>query len=181
MNNQKEVWTPLSVNDEAITLWLKNLSKPLHWLKKSRVVYLDESVDIFDDLVPDVFIDRIFSVIALSEKNIFKVLTKNPQRMLSYFKDTNREDIIGKVAMPLISPSNYGLLDWPIQNVDLGVIVDDQKTANERVPLLLKTPAAYRWVYVNHATDADWVKTLQSECENAGVWCVKNTDLFKKR
>lgn len=37
-------------------------------------------------------------------------------------------------------------LDWPLPNVWLGVSVEDQPTADERIPLLLQTPAAVRWV-----------------------------------
>lgn len=35
---------------------------------------------------------------------------------------------------------------WPLPNVWLGVSVEDQKTADERIPLLLQTPAAVRWI-----------------------------------
>jgi len=35
---------------------------------------------------------------------------------------------------------------WPLPNVHLGVSAEDQKWANIRVPALLETPAAVRWV-----------------------------------
>jgi len=35
---------------------------------------------------------------------------------------------------------------WPLPNVWLGVSCEDQKTADERIPLLLQTPAAARFV-----------------------------------
>lgn len=35
---------------------------------------------------------------------------------------------------------------WPLPNVHLGVSVEDQPTADERIPLLLQCPAAVRWV-----------------------------------
>lgn len=35
---------------------------------------------------------------------------------------------------------------WPYQNVWLGVSVEDQATADERIPLLLQCPAAVRWI-----------------------------------
>jgi protein gp37 len=35
---------------------------------------------------------------------------------------------------------------WPLPNVHLGVSVEDQKRADERIPLLLQCPAAVRWV-----------------------------------
>lgn len=36
--------------------------------------------------------------------------------------------------------------EWPLKNVWLGVSVEDQKTADERIPLLLQTPAAVRFI-----------------------------------
>lgn len=35
---------------------------------------------------------------------------------------------------------------WPLPNVWLGVSVEDQAAADERIPLLLQTPAAVRWI-----------------------------------
>lgn len=35
---------------------------------------------------------------------------------------------------------------WPLPNVHLGVSAENQATADERIPLLLKCPAAVRWV-----------------------------------
>lgn len=39
-----------------------------------------------------------------------------------------------------------GDTEWFLSNVWLGVSVEDQETANERIPLLLQTPAAVRFV-----------------------------------
>ena len=38
----------------------------------------------------------------------------------------------------------------PLPNVWFGVSVEDQATANERIPLLLQTPAAVRWISASH-------------------------------
>ncbi|WP_321385697.1 phage Gp37/Gp68 family protein [Rhizobium sp.] len=35
---------------------------------------------------------------------------------------------------------------WPLPNVWLGVSVEDQRRADERIPILLDTPAAIRWI-----------------------------------
>src|SRR5207253_294171 len=35
---------------------------------------------------------------------------------------------------------------FPLPNVHLGVSVEDQQRADERIPLLLQTPAVVRWV-----------------------------------
>ncbi len=47
-------------------------------------------------------------------------------------------------------PNNFCTLDkmWPLPNVWLGVSAEDQQRADERIPLLLPTPAAVRFVSV---------------------------------
>jgi protein gp37 len=57
------------------------------------------------------------------------------------------------------APFNYEFFDdkdipWPIPNVWLGVSVEDQATADERIPHLLATPAAVRFVSYEPALDA---------------------------
>jgi protein gp37 len=44
------------------------------------------------------------------------------------------------------SGGEYHWRSWPLSNVWLGVSVEDQATADERLPLLLQTPAAVRFV-----------------------------------
>jgi protein gp37 len=41
-----------------------------------------------------------------------------------------------------------GAFQWPLPNVWLGVSVEDQQRADERIPLLLQTPAAVRFLSV---------------------------------
>lgn len=49
-------------------------------------------------------------------------------------------------AQRLLSTDKISGATWPLQNVWLGVSVEDQRTADARIPLLLETPAAVRWV-----------------------------------
>ena len=148
-------WVRLSANPKATTYYgrdftdvachAERLDQPLRWTKP-RMIFVNSMSDLFHESVPDDFIDQVFAVMALAEKHIFQVLTKRPERMLAYLTSKNRMDIIGEKAMPTVSKNDFGLLEWPIKNVWLGVSVEDQKTADERVPLLLQTPAAVRWV-----------------------------------
>jgi len=43
------------------------------------------------------------------------------------------------------TPGVFGT-NWPLKNVWLGVSTENQAAADERIPLLLQTPAAVRWV-----------------------------------
>lgn len=106
------------------------LGKPLHW-RKPRVVFVSLLGDLFHEDVPDDFILKVFLAIAEAPVlHTYLMLTKRPERMRRFLNLTEDWD-----------PS-----EWP--QVWLGVTVEDQATADERIPILLDTPAAHRWVSV---------------------------------
>lgn len=103
------------------------LLEPLKW-KKPRKVFVNSMSDLFHEKVKDEWLDKAFDVMYRCPQHIFQILTKRPERMLDY-----------------ISRSAF-LTNAPLENVWLGVSCEDQKTADERIPHLLQTPAAVRWV-----------------------------------
>jgi protein gp37 len=107
------------------------LDEPLHW-KKPRRVFVNSMSDLFHEALTNGQINRVFSVMARAPQHTFQVLTKRPARMADYFAWARVANATVKV--------------WPLPNVWLGVSVEDQATADERIPLLLQTPAAVRWV-----------------------------------
>jgi protein gp37 len=130
------------------------LNLPLRWRKPKRI-FVNSMSDLFHEKVPDAWIDRIFFVMEAASQHTFQVLTKRPERMHVYANDPDtprriRELIIaslGRAGAPL-SPGSRKMISehWPLENVWLGVSAEDQKTAGERIPLLLRTPAAVRWI-----------------------------------
>lgn len=83
----------------------------------------------------------------------FQVLTKRPERMRSYMASARRRvaaaahrHAIDRVCAGGLSDSIHNGTMWPLPNVWLGVSVEDQKRADERIPLLLDTPAALRFI-----------------------------------
>lgn len=130
------------------------LDQPLRW-RKPRRIFVCSMSDLFHENVPDDFIDRVFAVMALAPQHTFQVLTKRPARMGRYFCQDRmgvidravefvadrRGDVAGRVVL-----ENLEAGGWPLPNVWLGVSVEDQKTADERIPLLLQIPAAVRWI-----------------------------------
>lgn len=111
--------------------------------------------------VPFEFIDKVFAVMALSPQHTFQVLTKRPQRMVSYFDEgssdypflravTNEEatGIDAWFAVEMAKWAGRSEIDGPLPNVWLGVSVEDQKRADQRIPLLLQTPTAVRFLSV---------------------------------
>lgn len=115
-----------------IRLHPDRLEKPLHW-KKPRKIFICSMSDLFHPAVPDEFIDKVFAMMALCPQHTFQLLTKRPERMLAYLTETATEG--GRLF--------YGIPpDW----IWLGVSCEDQAAADERIPLLLQTPAVVRYV-----------------------------------
>ena len=102
------------------------LDQPLRWARPRRI-FVCAHGDLFHENVPDEWIDRVFAVMALAPRHSFQVLTKRPERMRDYF-------------------GRWLGYPWPLPNVWLGVSVEDQARADERLPILLDTPAAALFV-----------------------------------
>lgn len=101
--------------------------------------------DLFDENVKDEWLNQVFAVMALTPHITYQVLTKRPERMAAYFADMKN---VKAGVLEEIEPRVVWVKRWPLPNVWLGVSVEDQKTADERIPLLLETPAAVRFLSV---------------------------------
>lgn len=129
----------------------ERLEDPLRWRKPERI-FVNSQSDLFHEDVPFDFIDRVFAVMALCPRHTFQILTKRPARMREYLSDLLLEERVIEVAWQMwIQSGKIGGWcvsrgAWPLPNVWLGVSVEDQETANERVPLLLQVPAAVRFL-----------------------------------
>lgn len=137
------------------------LDAPLHWRKPARI-FVNSMSDLFHEDVPDEYIAKVFGVMAASPQHTFQVLTKRPERMRRWFDWIAREGVSrgGPTVnaargvlwyawnsideIQVYSPSRPWV--WPLPNVWLGVSVENQAAADERIPLLLQTPAAVRWL-----------------------------------
>lgn len=130
------------------------LQQPMDW-KRPRRVFVCAHGDLFHESVPFDWIDRVFAVIALSPQHTFQVLTKRADRMREYMTEDDgfgrwgyidgRARQIYERRMGRPFPSGK-ILVGPLPNVWLGVSAEDQRRADERIPLLLRTPAAVRWL-----------------------------------
>jgi protein gp37 len=82
--------------------------------------------DLFHPDVPHSFIQKVLYTIRLAKQHTFMVLTKRPERMITFFQQYYPEG--------------------PIQNLWLGVTAENQEQADKRIPVLLQIPAAIHWV-----------------------------------
>jgi protein gp37 len=143
------------------------LTKPLHW-KKPRMIFVNSMSDTFHKDVPDEFIAAIFGIMAAAPQHTFQVLTKRAERLPRWFA-WHAEQTEGRYRLPAIIEHAAATLrkagdsqtadrlcgaanravgkdNWPLPNVWLGVSVENQEWADERIPHLLATPAAVRFL-----------------------------------
>lgn len=122
----------------------EKLDLPLRW-RKPRKVFVNSMSDLFHDAVPDKYIARVFAVIAACPEHTFQILTKRHARMRALL---GSDGFNQRVAHTLLREHGAVLRvsDWPLRNVWLGVSTEDQKWADIRIPALLDTPAAVRWI-----------------------------------
>jgi protein gp37 len=119
------------------------VNAPLKWRKPTRV-FVNSMSDLFHTDVDREWIAEIFGVMAAARRHTFQLLTKRHARMRSLLNDPGfihkvRHRAEGK-GLPI------GGFSWPLPNVWLGVSVENQQWADIRIPALLDTPAAIRFL-----------------------------------
>lgn len=139
------------------------LTAPLRW-RKGRRIFVNSMGDLFHESVQDEWIDRVFAIMALCPQHTFQVLTKRSARMRAYASGPKSPIRIAEII--LLESQAWGMkgkqmlaplgnrpreedpeyVRWPLPNVWLGVTAEDQTRADERIPDLLATPAAIRFV-----------------------------------
>jgi protein gp37 len=134
------------------------LGQPLKW-KKPSMIFVNSMSDLFHEDVPFEFIDKVFVIMKAAYWHTFQVLTKRADRMLEYFS-SDRPKLLDDACLAMMSEGKYDIpsmvcyvqsedtrsYGYPTENIWLGVSVEDQKAADERIPLLLKVPAAVRFL-----------------------------------
>jgi protein gp37 len=162
-------------NGFALTLHPERLNVPLRDRRPKRI-FVNSMSDLFHDDIPDDYIGKVFAVMAQAHWHTFQVLTKRPGRMRSWVRRHQPD---------------------PLPNVWLGVSAEDQKWADIRIPVLLDTTAAIRfisaepllgpidlsaylaqldWIIVggesgpqHRAMQPDWARSIRDQCTPAGV------------
>lgn len=143
---------------EVLQLFPDRLLQPLKW-RQPRRVFVNSVSDLFHEDVPVEFIDKVFAVMALPgastsaegryRPHTFQILTKRADRMRDYMANPQRSSLVQMAAGKIVyeHKRTWGTpYTWPLPNVWLGVSVENQRFADERIPLLLQTPAAVRFI-----------------------------------
>ncbi len=141
---------------------------PLHLRKPARIG-IQFMGDLFHGANKNEWVAKIFDVMEDTSQHTYFLLTKRPENIENF--------------LIYYTPAAF-------PNLWLGVSVEDQKTADERIPILLQIPAAHRWVSVEPMLGAvnlrgssygpDWLEgwDVEAQCcgrphhfENGSVEC----------
>lgn len=124
----------------------KALLEPLR-RKKPTMWFVNSMGDLFHESVPDEWIDRVFAVMGSCPQHTFQVLTKRSDRMRDYLsRRKSAKPVAVSVGDGILGEHPFSNELLPPANIWLGVSVEDQARADERIPDLLATPAAVRWL-----------------------------------
>ncbi|MQA87263.1 MAG: DUF5131 family protein [Streptosporangiales bacterium] len=150
----------------TVALHPDRLTAPLRW-RQPRRVFVNSMSDLFHADVPDEFIARVFAVMGLARRHTFQVLTKRHARTRSLLRSAHFEATVAETASDIIGRTPPGrhpslsvhgwrataglegtvfLPPWPLPNVWLGMSVETQQWADRRIPALIDTPAAVRFL-----------------------------------
>jgi protein gp37 len=154
--------------------WAPQLAEPLHWTKPARI-FVNSMSDLFHEDVPNEYIAAVFGVMAACPQHTFQILTKRAERLPKWFdwlsiraaamREIARKQ---KADSPLRDERDMEVrcclretfvqdvqwkrhVDypaWPLPNAWIGVSVEDQQRADERIPHLMRVPAAVRFLSV---------------------------------
>lgn len=158
-------------------VWMSNLPSPRD--RKKKRIFIGSMGDMFHENVRFDMLTRMFAVAAHCPQHTFMFLTKRPERMREFMTDTStrandeRGQAYKDVARIYGVDADMDGLRWPLPNVWLGVTVCNQQEADEKLPVLLDTPAVKRFVSVEPMLGAvDIAKYLYGSYE-CGLSCGK--------
>jgi len=140
--NGRPAWTG------KVDLIESKLTEPLSW-KKPKRIFVNSMSDLWHEKLPLRDVARVYAVMRLAHWHQFQVLTKRPDVRLAAFKSREfwrlvelAEEAIA-IECEIVSRLEAEI---PTPWIWEGVSVEDQPTADKRIPLLLQTPAAVRFV-----------------------------------
>ncbi len=152
----------------GVKLHADRLGIPTRW-RTPRRVFVCSLADLFHQQVPDRFIADVFAVASIAAQHTFQVLTKRHARLRSLLNSAGfwatvdaARLVRGHRPLPDAGPAH-------LPNVWLGVSVETQQWADIRIPALLDTPAAVRFLscepLLGPVDITRWLKRPQGACD----------------
>lgn len=131
----------------------EKLDEPLHWRKPSRI-FVNSMSDLFHENLTFEKIAEVFHVMtgeasaSPAPRHTYMILTKRPERAIAFFHWAmscgeawgSPDEEPYRALCDLLTYQGLPSRVW------IGVSVENQETADERIPLLLKIPTKVPWV-----------------------------------
>jgi protein gp37 len=156
----EEEWNPIQSTATSAIAPPGELKKPFE-MRGPRRILVNPELDLFDESVPESVTDAIFATMAIADHHSYLIATRHPERMRDYLLELperpleiaasallNMNDpslssldatrVLAKTAFETGTPDHI----WP------GVIIENQESAEDRVPLLMETPGCIRWLWM---------------------------------
>lgn len=158
-----------------------SLLTPFVW-KRPSTIFVDSMSDLFHHNIPVEYIAKVYAVMFLNPQHTFQLLTKRPDRRFEILQSEEffqflhkycnqfHDQYVKKIESEMYFYDEIESL-FPLKNVWEGTSIEDQETANTRIPLLMKTPARIHWIsaepllaamdlnVIMHASSLDWIVT----------------------
>lgn len=160
-----------------INLERSSILAPLNW-RKPRRIFVNSMSDLFHEEVPDEWIDQVVATMWTAEWHTFHTLTKRADRQLRYLNSTHTAERVAEIVhrrlwtedpakAMMVSVSDIasdvflGLENWWV-----GVSVEDQSRADERIPYLIQTASPVLWVSAEPLlSEIDFARWMGSELD----------------
>lgn len=168
----KKMGNPKYKNGFKFTVHPDALDLPLGW-KEPRKIFVNSMSDLFHELMPEYYLDMCFSVMEMANWHVYQILTKRPERMLTYTKKR-------KVVPPHI---------WIGASVEMGLYkhrIDILKNAPVKTRFISFEPLigpvgsldlkGISWAIVggesgpgHRPVKPEWVREIRDQCRRQGV------------
>jgi protein gp37 len=127
------------------------LDQPLSWTRPRRI-FVNSMSDLFHSDIPKEYLARVFAVMAAAKQHQFQILTKRAG-VMRYLLNSEEFACLVLGEWEKLRVKDHG--NFPltpdgkrvlVPNVWLGVSAESQKWAELRIPALVQTPAAVKFV-----------------------------------
>ncbi len=179
----------------------KIFEAPLGW-RAGRRIFVNSMGDLFHEGIEEYQIAMAFGVMTCATQHTYQVLTKRADRMRALLSSTSfwdqvnafsedyameRSDALNRRTTDYRATSDDHDPEYPPSNVWLGISAERQQEADERIPHLLQTPAAIRFVSAEPLLGpidlGRWLGQRSQDCvrlrrldDQEGSDCVKECD-----
>jgi len=167
------------------------LAMPLKMRLPQRI-FVNSLSDLFHPNVKNEWIMAAFAVMMATPQHTYQILTKHPDRAARWFRAVDViADQQGLTPRELIEEAGLKFVEachlqadmsdaWPLPNVHILTSVEDQPTADERIPWLLKIPAAARGISAEPLLAPinveRWLCSCPEKCQQNGGSLTCSTD-----